>query len=52
MIVLEQKTKKHGTARIVVGKYKPDYQPRISNYYHYCVTRWNIKKGPVKRRGD
>lgn len=52
MIILEQKIKGHGTARIVVGKYKPDYQPRISNYCHYCVTRWNIKKGPVKRRGD
>ena len=52
MIILEQKIKGHGTARIVVGKYKPDYQPRISNYCHYCVTRWNIKKGHVKRRGD
>lgn len=51
MIILEQKIKGHGIARIVIGKYKPNYQPRISNYCHYCVTRWNIKKEPVKRRG-
>lgn len=44
MIVLEQKIKKHGTARIVIGKYKPGYNLAAAPYCHYCVTRWRINK--------
>jgi len=45
MIILEQKIKGHGTARIVIGKYKPDVRDTIASYCHYCVTRWIIRKG-------
>ena len=44
MIVLEQKTKKHGTARIVIGKYKLGYNLAATPYCHNCVTRWRINK--------
>ena len=44
MIILEQKIKKHGTARIVIGKYQPGYNLAAAPYCHYCVTRWKINK--------
>lgn len=44
MVVLEQKIKRHGTAKITIGKYKPDYKDTAASYCHYCVTRWNLRK--------
>lgn len=44
MMILEQKIKRHGTARITIGKYKPGYPDIVAPYCHYCVTRWNINK--------
>jgi hypothetical protein len=44
MIILEQKIKGHGTAKIVIGRYKPNYPDKSAPYCHYCVTRWNIIK--------
>lgn len=44
MVILEQKIKRHGTARITIGKYKPEYPDTAAPYCHYCVTRWIINK--------
>ena len=44
MIILEQKIKRHGTARITIGKFKTGYNLSSAPYCHYCVTRWRINK--------
>lgn len=44
MIILEQKIKRHGTARITIGKYRPNYPDKMAPYCHYCVTRWVLYK--------
>lgn len=43
MIIMEQKIKGLGTARITIGKYKPGYNLVEAPYCHYCVTRWKYK---------
>ena len=48
MVILEQKIKGYGKAKIVIGKYKPDYPDKSAPYCHYCVTRWGVTK---KREG-
>ena len=51
MVILEQKIKGYGKAKIVLGKYKPDYPDKSAPYCHYCVTRWSVtKKERVKPR--
>lgn len=48
MIILSAKVYKMGTARITIGKYKPDVVADAP-YCHYCVTRWSVRKHGRKK---